>query len=294
MELTPKTDNVVKLPDGRNLGYAEYGDPAGKPIFYFHGWPSSRLEGVNFHAVGLKLGAQIISPDRPGLGLSDFKKGFAIRHWPEDVLILADILSLDRFAVVGVSSGAPYAFACARFIADRLSAAGSVSGVGPLDLPNPGQYLFKPELQLVRLAQKAPWLARPLLRREASKLKRDPAKAMAELDKNSPEVDKIVFRNHPELSAALAQGVGECVRQGTRGAIASIALEGRPWGFRLEEITMKFYLWQGELDNLVFPATARYLAERLPNGVLHLCPGEAHLSTVINRAEEIVGTLIAE
>lgn len=78
MELMPKTDNVVKLPDGRNLGYADYGDPLGKPIFYFHGWPSSRLEGMTFHAAGLKLGARIISPDRPGLGLSDFKKGFAI------------------------------------------------------------------------------------------------------------------------------------------------------------------------------------------------------------------------
>lgn len=294
MELTPKTDNIVKLPDGRALGYAEYGDSLGKPIFYFHGWPSSRLEGMTFHAAGLKLGARIISPDRPGLGLSDFKKGFAIRHWPEDVAFLADRLSLDRFAVVGVSSGAPYAFACARFMADRLSAAGSISGVGPLDLPNPGQYLFKQELQIVRLAQKAPWLARPLLRREASKLKRDPAKALAELDKNSPEADKLVFHDHPELSAAFAQGVSECVRQGTRGAIASIALEGRPWGFRLEEILTKFYIWQGELDNLVYPTTARYLAERLPNGVLTLYPGEAHLSTVINRAEEIVGALIAE
>jgi pimeloyl-ACP methyl ester carboxylesterase len=294
MELTQRTDNVVKLPDGRKLGYAEYGDPLGKPIFYFHGWPSSRLEGVVFHAAGLKLGARIISPDRPGLGLSDFKKGFAIRYWPEDVKILADSLNLDRFAVVGVSSGAPYALACARFIANRLRAAGSVSGVGPLDLPNPGQYLFKQELQIVRLAQKAPWLARPLLRREAKKLKHDPAKALAELDKNSPEVDKAVFRDHPELSAVFAQGVSECVRQGTRGAIASIALEGRPWGFQLEEIMMKFYVWQGELDNLVYPATARYLAERLPNGVLTLYPGEAHLSTVINRAEEIVDALIAE
>lgn len=288
------TDNVVKLPDGRNLGYAEYGDPLGKPILYFHGWPSSRLEGMTFHAAGLKLGARIISPDRPGLGLSDFRKGFAVRQWPEDVLALADHLNLDRFAVAGVSSGAPYAFACARFIAGRLSAAGSISGVGPLDLPNPGQYLFKQELQIVRLAQKAPWLARPLLKREANKLKRDPAKALAELDKDSPEVDKLVFRDHPELAAAFAEGVSESVRQGTRGAIASIALEGRPWGFRLEEITMKFYVWQGELDNLVYPATARYLAERLPNGVLTLYPGEAHLSTVVNRTEEIVSALITE
>jgi pimeloyl-ACP methyl ester carboxylesterase len=57
---------------------------------------------------------------------------------------------------------------------------------------------------------------------------------------------------------------------------------------------MRFYVWQGELDTLVYPATARYLAEKLPNGVLTLYPGEAHLSTVVNRAEEIVVALIAE
>ena len=37
------TDNVLRLRDGRLLGYAEYGDPDGKPLFYFHGSPGSRL-----------------------------------------------------------------------------------------------------------------------------------------------------------------------------------------------------------------------------------------------------------
>ena len=46
-------------------------------------------------------------PGPAGLGLSDFKKGFTIREWPEDVLALAGELALERFAVVGVSSGAP-------------------------------------------------------------------------------------------------------------------------------------------------------------------------------------------
>lgn len=35
---------TMTLPAGRTLGHAEYG-PDGKPVFYFHGFPGSRLEG---------------------------------------------------------------------------------------------------------------------------------------------------------------------------------------------------------------------------------------------------------
>lgn len=40
-----KTENTIKLRDGRTLGYAEYGDPNGRPVLHFHGFPSSRYEG---------------------------------------------------------------------------------------------------------------------------------------------------------------------------------------------------------------------------------------------------------
>lgn len=40
-----KTNQTITLGDGRLLGYAEYGNPQGKPVFFFHGNPSSRLGG---------------------------------------------------------------------------------------------------------------------------------------------------------------------------------------------------------------------------------------------------------
>ena len=35
-----RTRQLCHLPDRRTLGYAEYGDPQGKPLFYFHGCPA--------------------------------------------------------------------------------------------------------------------------------------------------------------------------------------------------------------------------------------------------------------
>ena len=37
---------LLKLPDGRDLAFMEWGEPGGFPAFYFHGTPSSRLEGA--------------------------------------------------------------------------------------------------------------------------------------------------------------------------------------------------------------------------------------------------------
>jgi len=35
-------DKVIKLKDGRNFGYAEYGVPNGTPVLFFHGTPKKK------------------------------------------------------------------------------------------------------------------------------------------------------------------------------------------------------------------------------------------------------------
>ncbi len=52
--------SVVTLPDGRRPGYAEYGDPAGVPVFYFHGTQSSRLERHPDESIARGHGARVI------------------------------------------------------------------------------------------------------------------------------------------------------------------------------------------------------------------------------------------
>lgn len=42
------TGHTIHLPDGRNLAYAVYGPADGRPVLYFHGTPSSRLE-ISLH-----------------------------------------------------------------------------------------------------------------------------------------------------------------------------------------------------------------------------------------------------
>lgn len=129
-----KTTNLLTLTDNRQLAYAEYGDPNGHPLLYFHGGGSCRLEPLLLgDEVFSRLGLWVIAPDRPGIGQSDFqaKRGFS--DWVKDVETLADALRLEKFSVLGISAGGGYAAACAAKIPKRLRAAVIASGAWQMD-----------------------------------------------------------------------------------------------------------------------------------------------------------------
>lgn len=64
---------VHTFADGRRLAYAEWGDPDGFPVFYFHGTPGSRLVGAFADEAAQARGFRLISVDRPGYGRSTFQ-----------------------------------------------------------------------------------------------------------------------------------------------------------------------------------------------------------------------------
>jgi hypothetical protein len=100
-------ENAIELPDGRRLAYCECGARDGAPVFFFHGWPGSRLDFAPNDATAAAAGVRVIAVDRPGIGGSAPQGGRKVLDWPTDVAALADSLALDRFAVLGFSFGGP-------------------------------------------------------------------------------------------------------------------------------------------------------------------------------------------
>mgnify|MGYP006206306919 CR=1 FL=1 len=123
------------LPDGRRLGFEIYGDPDGFPVIYCHGFPASRLEARLFHEDARDTGIMLVAADRPGYGGSDYQSGRGMPDWAGDMRVLADGLHLDRYSVMGMSGGAPYAVHCAAAGDARLHRLGLVCGLGPMDRP---------------------------------------------------------------------------------------------------------------------------------------------------------------
>ena len=108
---TKRHNQTIRLHDGRTLGFAEYGLAEGTPVFYFTGGNSSRLEGGWFVNAAEKKQVRLIVPDRPGFGLSTFQPERQLLDWPDDVIELADALSIKTFSIFGLSGGGPHVFA---------------------------------------------------------------------------------------------------------------------------------------------------------------------------------------
>ena len=286
-----KGGETLRLEDGRLLGYAVYGDPEGWPIFYFHGFPGSRLEAQLADRVAARMGIRLIALDRPGFGLSDFKPRRTIFEWPDDVVKIADALRINRFATIGVSGGGPYAVACALKIPQRLTAVAIVCGLGPLDTPNGTDRMVRTNHLIFFLGRRLPWLAKISLWRIAYQVRRNPEGTLRRMIVALPDPDKAVLAR-PEVKTAMKDNVVEAFRGGSRGAACELLLYTRPWGFLLEDIATRVNLWHGEQDVSVPPTMGQYQARTIPNCRAIFYPGEGHFSLVINHMEEVLSGLL--
>ena len=130
----PRAEGRFYLPTGRRLGFAEFGDPSGALVLWFHGTPGGRRQ---FPLLGRraaeKLGLRVVVVGRPGTGLSDPHPYEAMADWATDVAHVADALGAERLGVVGLSGGGPYALACAAVppLAGRVAAVAVLGGVVP-------------------------------------------------------------------------------------------------------------------------------------------------------------------
>jgi pimeloyl-ACP methyl ester carboxylesterase len=283
-----KTDCSITLGDGRRLGYAEYGDPEGKPLFYCHGYPASRFEAALLDSVARKAQVRIIAADRPGCGLSDFQPNRRIGDWPSDVVELADTLGVDLFAIVGVSGGGPYALACARKIPQRLTTAGVVCGLGPINESWALRDMLWSRRLVFSLARQTPWLLRLAFTAVFEPVMRRRPTAILSMITRTPVLPDRRVLERPEVGQAVLASIRESIREGPRGILHELSLYTQDWDFRPEEIALTVDLWHGEADPIVPVTHARALMKRLPQVRPVILPGEGHFSLPINHMGSIL------
>ena len=267
-------DRILRLADGRLLGYAESGEPNGMPVFFFHGFGTTRVICPPPEPA-LELGIRLIAVDRPGIGLSDPKPGRNLLDWPTDVLELADHLGLGSFSIVGWSGGGPYALACAHVLAGRIKVIAAVSPAAPLAGSGDPGYLRRFDRNAVRAAGRAPWIVRLAMWHWGRGQRHD---AEAFFEKSVADMcaaDQEVL-TEPELRGRMIANSTELYRQGGRGMYDEALVLARPWGFEPAELTVPVHIWQGGRDETVPPAMAQHLAEAIPDARLRFYPHEGH------------------
>jgi pimeloyl-ACP methyl ester carboxylesterase len=266
----------LRLSDGRRLSYAQTGATAAFPVVYCHGAIGTPLgRSVDMEAITADLGIRHIAISRPGVGGSDFAARRTVAAFAADVRELADALALDRFAVVGVSAGGPYALGIAAGLPDRVSRVAICSSLSPLCPPHatPGMP------RRIRLALKglaaAPatcaWLgdaAIPLLRRHPALLSRVIAAHAAPAERHRVR--------RPEERAATTTSFLDAASAGVRGMIEDYLACSRPWGFEPGGVEAEVDLWHGLNDPLVPVDHALQLAIAIPRCRVFVDPSEGH------------------
>jgi pimeloyl-ACP methyl ester carboxylesterase len=283
----PLIDSTIQLRDGRTLGYMEVGKADGLPIFHFHGNGSSRLEVLIVQSAAENLGVRLIGLDRPGIGRSDRPAGYQLLDWPDDVAEVADQLGIERFAVEGLSGGAPYALACAYKIQPRLTGCSLISSAIP------GSFIGKADPLRLRAAlwtlEHLPWLIRFFVRLSMRLTGSDEASIEKTLVRAGARLGAADHKllGIPEIRRSFVQAIAESFRQGADENTKDAMIFTQP-GFQVGEITFeKIFLWHGEQDRVMPVAPARRLAQALPHCTATFYPDEGHLSTFVNHARDI-------
>lgn len=286
---TAEVEHRVRLADGRTLACLQLGDPAGRPVLYFHGFPGSRLEArVAAAAVG-RLGLRMLAVDRPGFGQSTFQPGRTVGSWPADVAALADQLALERFSIVSISGGAPYALACAARLSERLHRIALLCPLGPLGVAADRDGMLAQDRLLLALATHVPPLARGVVHMLAHWMRQDAERYIRFMLAGMGSPDRDLFAD-PGYHALMKESSREALRQGGTGAARELMLIARPWDFRLQDVRMPVSLWQGLVDQILPAPMARRLAAALPACDARYLPGEGHLSLVVRH----ISTALAE
>ncbi|HEV7404760.1 MAG TPA: alpha/beta hydrolase [Chthoniobacteraceae bacterium] len=281
----------IALPHGRALGLSELGCRDGPPVFYFHGFPGSRLEAALLEETARQLGARIVALDRPGYGESDYQPGRSIAEWPRDVAAVADALRIDRFSVLGVSGGGPYALACAAGLPGRVRAAATVGGLGPMHLPSSSYGMSRRRRIGCALLRQMRWLTRPTYALLARRMRRNIDAELANLIAlTCPRDQRTLAR--ADVREILRLSFSEALRGEAKGGARDLRLYLSEWDFDVTTITQPVALWHGAEDAIVPSAMSRQMGTEIRTAETFILPEEGHYSLPIDHAPGILRRLL--
>lgn len=274
---------TVRLPDGRQLGYAETGDPDGDPLLAFHGVPSGRLGAAVLDRAAREHGCRIVAPERPGVGVSDPDPGRTLTDWPADVTALLDALGIGTAPALGISGGGPYALACGALAPERVPRVAVCCGIGPMAAVGFGDRL------LFRSARYAPRVIRAFLRVEELSERYAPERTLERRAAAAAPRDRELWLG--EVGRLLVSA-GPPARQhhGNDAFVRDLQLYAGEWGFDLA-LDVPVGLWYGRADRFVPAAMGRYLLDAVPTAEGHFYPDYGHVSTIVENDSAVIGWL---
>lgn len=257
----------VDYEDGHRLAYLDAGDRdirsdhrdrgdrndrsdrGGFPVLVQHGMIAS-IEDIHLFEPLLAAGRRVISAARPGYGSSTVHTMRNLGAWGAITEALVDALGLARFDVLAISSGAPYGYAIAHRLPDRVRALFVLSGTPAL---------YDPGVQAL-------W-PYPL----------SPNATLPELQ----DLARGLFFTGLSEEALARPDVRDSMAHEAFGIAQDLRLRCRDWGFRLEDVHVPVVMQHSRSDGSVPFATAERTAQMLPDCCFQVRRDGAHFSPAL-------------
>ena len=254
----------VRTPDGRDLCFAEWGDLAGRPVFWIHGSPGCRLFSAvrienGFEEVVRSCGVHLVTYDLPGNGRSTRLPGRRVANAAADIATIADALHLRRFGVVGGSSGSGPTMAAGTLLPDRVTRIVPYAPIAPRVELGPEEWSRGQDTETLEYLG---WVQEGE-DRAAIQFARLDAEYRAAAQAGNP-ADASVF---------------ERTRNGVWGWVDDEVSHQRDWGFDVASISVPTRIWYDPDDTVVPRQQAEWLARHIPGAQLVESKALGHGST---------------
>jgi pimeloyl-ACP methyl ester carboxylesterase len=253
----------------------------GVPVFLLHGTPGSRRGPKPLDKVLYNMGVRLVSYDRPGYGRSTRLAGRRVADAAKDIEIIADRLGLETFSVVGRSGGGPHALACAALLPDRVRRAAVLVGLAPRDAIGLDWYEGMGEDNVRKHASAADDVISLVaeISERAELVSADP-QALIDILRAEMSDPDLRFTQSSLYRGLLGDSYQEALREGPFGWIDDVLAFRHDWGFAVEHIRGPVLLWHGAEDTFSPVNHSRWLADRIPQALVHVQPNAAHFAAV--------------
>ena len=110
-----------------------------------------------------------------------------------------------------------------------------------------------------------------------------------------PPIDKQAILDNSHLGQNLVDSFHEGFRINSDGYVDDGLAFNLDWGFRLHDIKVPVFVWQGSEDMMVPFSHGQWIAKQLPSEMLqeHLIEGEGHISIFLGRVEKMLDELLS-
>jgi pimeloyl-ACP methyl ester carboxylesterase len=233
------------------------------------------------------LGLCLIAPDRPGYGLSTARRYRRLEDWAADLAVLMNALGHERFALVGISGGGPFALAAAHALRGRVRRLALVSSLAPLDQKAVRRHLDPGQRVMIGAARCGSHLLQAMLKLGGAGWRRLPDAVLRRLIRLALG-SRHRLNNLPVAQKSVSNSFREAFRDGSEGVGNDLSLFRQAWGFDVEDIKTPTDLWHGEADAIVPVGMGRYLADCLPDCQATFIPEGGHYWII-----EHAGTVLA-